>query len=298
MKTNFKKIGKAILFPHISVMVLLIPISVIFLVYSLIYLSSDSVIAVISYVISAYTLTVWCFKAPNVIRYIKSFKNNNRFALKYFSDERLRINISLYGSLSLNALYSLFMLWLGLYHASFWYYSIAGYYISLAAMRFFLVRYTSKRNTEISIVEELKKYRICGIVFLLMNISLSVMIFFMLYFGKTFLHSEIISITMAAYTFGAFTLAIIGIVKYRKYKSPVYTASKAINLAAASVSMLTLSSTLLSTFGSDTVTKSDNTLILALVGGAVSLFIVVMAIYMIYESTKQIKKAKGEASYE
>ena len=122
---------------------------------------------------------------------------------------------------------------------------MAGYYIALAVMRFFLVRHTSKHKPGEKMKEELIKYRTCGWVFLLMNLTLSVMVFFMVYWNRTFHHHEITTITMAAYTFTAFTMAIINMVKYRKYNSPVYSASKAISLAAACVSMLTLAHALL-----------------------------------------------------
>ena len=142
--------------------------------------------------------------------------------------------------------------------------------------------------------EELIKYRNCGIVFLFMNLALSLIVFFMVYWNRTFVHHQITSIAMAAYTFTAFTMAIINIIKYRKYNSPVYSASKSISLAAASVSMMTLTSTLLTAFGDGTMTETDNKVMLALVGAAVMVFVILMAIYMIVESTKKMKLLSGE----
>ena len=70
--------------------------------------------------------------------------------------------------------------------------------------------------------------------------------------NRTFHHHEITTIALAAYTFTSLTFAIINTVKYRKYHSPVYSASKAISLASACVSLLTLESTMLTTFGNET----------------------------------------------
>ena len=86
-----------------------------------------------------------------------------------------------------------------------------------------------------------------------MNLALALIIFFMVYWNRTFNHHEITTIAMAAYTFTALTMAIINIIKYKKYNSPVYSASKAISLASACVSMLTLESTMLTTFGDGTM---------------------------------------------
>ena len=288
---NWKKLGKALLFPHIVIMILLVPIATAFLVYSMMYLGTESAIAIIAYVLAAYTLTVWCFKIPYLIRFFKTFRNENRYAIRWREDDRLRVNLSLYGSLIWNAAYAIFQLWLGYYHHTFWFYSLAGYYISLAVMRFFLVRHTSVHKPGEKMREELVRYRACGWVFLVMNLALALIIFFMVYWNRTFRHHEITTIAMAAYTFTTFTTGIINIVRYRKYNSPVYSASKAINMAAACVSMLTLESTMLTTFGQGE-SPAFRQLMLALTGIAISAYIVTMAIYMIVKGNRGLKQLK------
>ncbi len=283
-----KKIGKALLFPHIAVMIILLPVATAFLVYSMVFLDSESVIAVVSYVLAAYTLTVWCVRVPELIKFAKTVKNENKYVKTWTDDVRLRMNVSLYGSFVWNVAYAVFQLCLGLYHASFWYYSMAAYYIFLAVMRFYLSRHTRKHKAGEKMREELIRYRNCGIVFLVMNLTLALMIFFMVYWNRTFNHHEITTIAMAAYTFTTFTFAIINIVKYRKYQSPVFSASKAISLAAACVSMLTLTSTMITTFG-----EADGLLfrriMLGSLGGAISVFIIVMSVYMIVRASKMLK---------
>ena len=286
---DWKKLGKALLFPHIAVMIILIPIATVFLVYSMVFLGTESVAAIISYVLSAYTLTVWCFKIPYLIQFFKTFKDENKYARIWQDDHRLRVNVSLYGTLIFNTAYALLQLGMGFWHHTFWFYSLAGYYISLAVMRFFLVRHTSKHTPGEKMLDELIKYRACGIVFLIMNLALALMIFFMVYWNRTFHHHEITTITLAAYTFTSLTLAIINTVKYRKYNSPVYSASKAISLASACVSMLTLESTMLTTFGDGTMSLTGRRILLGISGGVISVFIIAMAIYMIVNGTKKIK---------
>ena len=286
---DWKKLGKALLFPHIAIMIILVPIATVFLVYSMVFLGTESVAAIISYVLSAYTLTVWCFKIPYLIKFFKTFKNENKYARIWQDDTRLRVNVSLYGTLIYNTAYALLQLGMGFWHHTFWFYSLAGYYISLAVMRFFLVRHTSKHKPGDKMLDELIKYRACGIIFLIMNLALALMIFFMVYWNRTFNHHEITTITLAAYTFTSLTLAIINTVKYRKYNSPVYSASKAISLASACVSMLTLESTMLTTFGDGTMSLTGRRILLGISGGVISVFIIAMAIYMIVHGTKKIK---------
>ena len=291
---DWKKLGKALLFPHIAVMLLLIPVATAFLIYSMAVLGTESAVAYISYVLAAYTLTIWCFKIPTLIKFFKTFKNENKYARRWQDDTRLRVNVSLYGSLAWNALYGILQLWLGFYHHTFWFYSLGAYYICLGVMRFFLVRHTRKFAPGEKMQTELVKYRACGIVFLLMNLALALIIFFMVYWNRTFQHHMITAIAMAAYTFTALTTAIVNVIKYRKYNSPVFSASKAISLAAALVSMLTLESTMLTTFSDGTMTAIERKWMLGATGGVVSLLIVATAIYMIVVGTNKLKELKTE----
>ena len=49
---DWKKIGKAILFPHIAIMVVLLPIATVMLVGSMVFVGTETVIAYISYVLA------------------------------------------------------------------------------------------------------------------------------------------------------------------------------------------------------------------------------------------------------
>ena len=291
---EWKKLGKTLLFPHIAIMILLVPVSTVLLVGSMVFIGTESPIAYISYVLAAYTLTVWCFKIPKIIKYFKTFKDENKYARRWQDDVRLRVNVSLYGSLAWNALYGLFQLWLGFYHHTFWFYSLGAYYICLGVMRFFLARHTTRYAPGERMRDELVKYRACGIVFLPMNLALALIVFFMVYWNRTFEHHMITTIALAAYTFTSMAVAIINFVKYRKYNSPVFSAAKAISLAAALVSMLTLESTMLTTFSDGTMTTVEQKWMLGATGGAISVLIIATAIYMIVVGTKKLKLLESE----
>ena len=290
---NWKKLGKALLFPHMAIMILLIPVAAVCLVYSMVFLGTSSPVAIASYVLSAYTLTVWCFKLPYLIRFFRTFKNENKYALIWRNDTKLRVNTSLYAGLLWNTAYALLQLGMGFWHKSFWFFSLAAYYICLGVMRFFLLRYTLSHKSGEKMLTELRKYRACGIVFLLLNLALTLMIFFMVYWNRTFHHHEITTIALAAFTFTSLTLAIINIIRYRKMGSPVYSAAKAISLASALVSMLTLEATMLTTFGGETMTLIARRLFLGLSGGVISILIIAMAVYMIRQGNKKIKLLKA-----
>lgn len=295
---DFEKIGKIakkivikLLFPHIAFAIIILPLSVAFLVWAMLSFDSDSPVAIASYVLSAYTLAVWCIKMPRVVGSLRAFSRENRYVNIWRDDIRLRTSLTLAASLLWNTAYSVFQFALGYIHHTFWYCSLGGYYLSLAVMRFFLLRYTGRHTPGDDMRDELKRYRACGVVFLVTNLAISLMIFFMVYWNRTFHHHEITAIAMAAYTFTSLSRAIVNIVKYRKFGSPVYSASKAISLASACVSMLTLESAMLTAFGGD-MTLAARRIFLGISGAAVSLFIIAMANYMIVNGTKRIKKIK------
>jgi hypothetical protein len=236
-------------------------------------------------------LLVFCFKVPSIITFFKKFKNENKYAKKYFSDVQVRMSISLYGSLIFNIAFAVFQLWLGFKDNSLWFYSMFAYYVFLAAMRFFLLKHTRNYKPAEQEEMELKKHNVCAIVLLVMNLALSVIIFFIVYLNKTFEYHMITTIALAAYTFTTFTFAIVNIVKYRKYNSPVFSAAKMITLIAACVSMLTLETTMLTVFG-ESNTAEFSQLMLGLTGLAVSAVAITMPIIMLVKGYKKLKEIK------
>ena len=95
------------------------------------------------------------------------------------------------------------------------------------------------------------------------------------------------------HTFTTLTMAIINVIRYRKFNSPILSAAKAISLAAACVSMLTLENTMLASFNKGTLSQKTIRIFLALSGGAVSAFIVGMAVYMIVQANRKLKSLEG-----
>lgn len=288
---SWKRLGKALLFPHIAVAILLLPVAAALLVYSMIALEEADMIRIASYVIAFYTLMVWCLRAPALIRCAARLKSENRYLSAWSGDPRLRVNVTLTGNVLWNGAYAALQLGTGIYHRSAWFYSLAAYYASLAVMRFYLLRHTLRHRPGERMKQELDRYRACGWIFLVMNLALSAMMFYMIRQNRAMRHHEITTIAMAAYTFTTLTVAIVNVVRYRKYNSPALSAARAISLAAACVSMLTLENTMLTTFGGADMTPQVQRLFLALSGGAISAVVIVMAVYMIVQANRRMKRS-------
>lgn len=302
MGSDWKKLGRALLFPHMAIMILLLPLAAGSLIYTFVFMEDqENAIAYGSYAVSAYALTVWCFRIPRIIRFCKSFKRENRYARRWFEDPHLRVEVGLHANFIWNAAYAALQVYLAVRNpeSRFWYWSLAVYYLSLSVMRSVLGRHTRQHKPGEQQHAEWVRYRACGWVFLLMNLALSGIIILMIRQNKAVDHGEIVTISMAAYTFITFTVAVVSLIKYRKYNSPVFSATKAISLAAACVSMLTLEANMLTTFDGSTdptqgLSETSRVLFMSITGGVIVAFIITMAVYMILHSTKELRKEASD----
>ncbi len=102
-----------------------------------------------------------------------------------------------------------------------------------------------------------------------------------------------VGFVMAAYTFYITITAVVNLVKYRKYDSPVMSAAKVISFAAALVSMLSLETAMLSRFGSEDSSPYFDRIMIGATGAGVCVIIVSVSVYMTVRSTKQIKRLKS-----
>jgi len=280
-------------FPPPALFILLIPLSVAMLIYTFLFNREQGSIAIVAYVISAYTLMAVCFRIPALVRWCIHIHDTNVLINRLFHDPFLQIKISLYGSLIINTGYSIFQLGLGFYYSSLWFCAVAAYYISLAVMRFFLLKDVRSFTPGEDQRSELLRFRFCGIGLLTITVSLAAIVFFIAYKDEGFHYNQIITIAMAIYTFCALIVAICNAIRYRKYKSPVCSAAKAISLAVAAISVLTLESAMLYAFGDENVMAS-RTLVTGVTGVAVWFFVLAVAIYMIVKANIKLSKLKKE----
>ena len=284
---DWKRIGKALLFPHPLVTGLLFPMAVVLMLWGMLTRGVEDPLTIVFCALSFYGLVLVCLRIPDIIRWVQRFRRENKYYLLYKNDVQLRINLSLYFTVGFNAVYALFQLCLGLRHHSAWFYAMAGYYLLLALMRLSLVRHTRKHAAGEDSRTEWRKYRFCGWLLLVMNLALAIFTLYFVFRIRVFLHHEITTIAMAAYTFTALTLAIVNVIRYRKYGSPAYSAAKAISLASATVSMLTLENALLTTFGQDS-SEVFRQIMLGTSGVAVILVVQGIALYMIVNAGKKL----------
>ena len=205
---------------------------------------------------------------------------------RYLADVRFRTDVNLYRSIVINALYIVLKLFLGIYYSAWWFVALAVYYVLLVAMRLALV---ARRGKEaLTVGQEWRRYRVCGIVLLLMNQALMGIVIYMVQYGRGFRYPGVLIYAMAAYSFYAVILSIVQMVKYRRHGSPLMSAAKAINFVAALVSILALETALLARFGGDD--EAFRVIMTSATGGGVCVIVIGMAIYMIIRAGKSLKQ--------
>ena len=293
---DWKKIGKKILFPPIWLIVILTIISTVALIAIFVNGWEMSLIAYVCYVISFYTLTVVSIVCvPLFPRYYKAMKgmlHENQYTDRYLTDVVFKTRISLYRSLIINMLYVVINAISGVVYQTYWFGIFAVYYGIMAIMRFMLVRYVSKNPIGQNYFGELKRARLCAGILLTVNLALSGAVLMMVYFDRGFQYRGFLIYVIALYTFYITTTAVIDMVKYRKYKSPVMSITKMIKMASALFSMLFLETAMFAQFGADTPEQTKGIMIMA-TGAGISIAVVTMAIYMIVQITKEIRSGFG-----
>ncbi|MBQ4283689.1 MAG: hypothetical protein IJB96_07175 [Lachnospira sp.] len=202
-KEKFKRVCKKVFVLPIWIIIVSALISTAMLLGIFLNGLQDHPVAYAVYVISAYTLSVavvaCVIHGPGAYNNLKKKVYDNPVGNRYMTDVSFKVTISLYVSLAINTIYSVFKFAVGLYYSSGWWGAIAIYYMVLSLMRFFLLRYIRKGNR--NLVEEFKCYRLCGAMMILLNLTLSGIVFQMIWQGKANIYHEIIIIASATYTF-------------------------------------------------------------------------------------------------
>ena len=256
---------------------------------------ANSVINYAIYGISFYGLSItiafFIKNGKGKFKKLKTRVYNTKYGNRYFTDIDFKTNVSLYlnllvniGNIALNIIY-------GFVFDTNWFFILALYYATLTVVRFFLALYTRKNTLGSNMLGEWRRARLCAAVLTLINLSLTGVVLMMMYQNKGFTYAGILIYVMAAYSFYHVTVAIVELIKHRKYESPIINSVKSVKLAAALVSMLSLETAMLSSFGSN-MPDSEKRIFIAATGAGISIIVIGLSSYMIVKSTNEINKLR------
>lgn len=257
------------------------------LTYLIFFDGFGTIVSYVLYLIMTYFLIVICIRVYMVIKVkINKFIDNDKYLSKYKEDHKLRYKISLFVSLILNVIYSLFKLLSGIVFKSFWFISFSLYYFLLVILRSNIAK--EELNGDIDLKVEYTSYRKTGVILLFTNIILTMIILIIVNQKIVNIYPNWMAITVAVYTFYLLFTSIYGLIKYRKYKSPLISASKVINVITSLVSLISLEIILIPTFGGDQAGFFE--IMIMITGGGIALIIIIISLYMIIKSTEWLNK--------
>lgn len=286
---RFKKILNRLLFPGIVVVLISVPVAAVLLIYVFLNGEEYSPLAYVSYIVSAYSLTIVCAAIVKMPKggFITAL-HRNPYVHRYLTDVPFKAHVSLYISLGINLLFAAMKLFFGARYRSVWFGTLAVYYIMLAVMRFLLLRHVNRSGIGKDFVSELRRYRLCGAILLLMNAALLGVVILVVIEKEGFYYEGYLIYVVAMYAFYNIITAVKDLIKYRRFQSPVLSASKAIKLAAALVSMLSLETAMLAQFGEESG-EQFRLIMTGLTGCGVCLIVLGTAVFMLRWSGKQLK---------
>lgn len=213
----------------------------------------------------------------NVISQIEKKQTGNRI----LHNVRYRIVFTASISLIINIAYAFYNGILGIIYASVWFLAMFAYYTLLSVMRFSAVLYEYKNKTH----NEKFVMKFIGIMLILMSLVLSGLTYYSIVNDVANKNNKIVMITIATYSFYKIIMAIINLVKIRKYKSYLLITIRNIAFADAAVSIFSLQRSILVSFEGMT---SENIQVMNIcTGTAVCLLVFILGLLMTIRSSSQ-----------
>lgn len=251
-------------------------------------------VGIIVYVLAAASLVAVCMciyrdLRKGIIEKLLLTIKKTSYGARFLEDYTFRTILTTLPTFLINVVYTVYNGVIGVMNQSAWFITMAVYYSLLGIMRYFAVnteRKTSRmENPKLIRKRELSVIRTDGILLLLLNLALSGVVLLTIAKGTAKTHSEIMVISIAAYTFYKITMAVINMVKVRKMQSPILITIRNIGVADALVSMLTLQTTMLASFqGTSSI---DANRMNGITGLAVCILIALLGVSMIYYASKR-----------
>ena len=246
----------------------------------------------ILYVLSAYSLTALCVKLPGAVRMEKDWRRNHPKVDGLLKNKELHFKLELYLEQFLNFAYGIFKIVSGVIVGSAWIGADGIYNFVQALIQLFQIL---RRKNPGTLEKQWKSYRLCGVLILLMHLTLIGIVFQMVNWNRVEESGEIMIIATAAFAFYKFISSFIDLAKDRKHTHPVDSSVRMLELSQAIFAIFSLQAGLLHIFG--TGANWEHWMNLA-VGCIVCLLTVAMGIYMIRRANREMKQLQEKENGE
>ena len=243
------------------------------------------------YILSAYLFALWLLRFVRAVQNGKKRLMRYRLLNRYMTDMNFKAEVSLYFSLGINLMYSVYEAASGIIYHSVWFGTVAFYYMVLSVERFSLLNYMRKQTkNKIGIY---KRYRFCGILLIALNIAVSGMTILVICTGESPTYPGHMIYAVAGYSFYNLISAIVNVVTYHKKTNPIYAASKILSLSTALFSMFSLQNAMIPAFGHSAVFQRNMN---AITGFVVFALLALLSVYMILQGNRMIHRELARPS--
>lgn len=236
------------------------------------------------YALSAYSLTALCVKLPGAIRDGEDWLRRHPKIEALLSNKEFHFQLELYFEQFINFAYGIFKIVSGVVIGSAWIGCDGIYNMAQALIQLFQILRRKKPGT---LEKQWKSYRFCGILVLLMHLTLIGIVFQMLNWHRVEENGEIMIIATAAFAFYKLINSFVDLAKDRKHLHPIDSSVRMLELSQAIFAIFSLQASMLHTFGTGETWEG---LLNVLSGCTACLLTVAMGIYMIRRGTREIKK--------
>lgn len=246
------------------------------------------------YVLSFYALTVVCiWLVPKFIAWTKLPMEQRR--IRFPLEPKKDFDRSLYHTMLVNVAYGLFHIAAGYFLRSAWMGSNGAYYVVNAVILWVLVGY-EKRISDSSNAYRRERtgwrvYELCGWLLLALNLTMTGLVFQIIWQGQGEEYPGVLIFAVAAYTFYKLTVAVIRVIQCRKNRSPILGAARNMDLIEAMMSIFSLQTGLFAAFGQE---FGYQTLMNCFTGGTVCLLVVLGAVGMIVHGRRRRNEVRRD----
>ena len=240
------------------------------------------------YALSFWCLTALCVKLPAAISSAKEWLSRHPKLTALLKNEELHFKLGLYFEQFLNFAYGIFKITSGVVLGSAWIGCDGIYNMTQALIQLFQIL---RRKYAKTLVQQWKSYRFCGVLILLMHLTLTGIVFQMINWNRAEDQGQIQVIATAVFAFYKITNSFLDIAKDRKHIHPVDSSIRMLNLAQAIFAIFSLQASMFHTFGAG---ENWEHLLNIITGCSVCLLIVSMGIYMIRRSNRELRTLREE----
>lgn len=288
---KWRPILKKLLYPGLLWVILLAVLGGVMLFITFSKSMENTPFAYIAYVLSAYALVVVVAEAVTGGKALRRKLYDMPMTNRYLTDAFFRVRVGLHVSLLVSVAYAVLRLINAVRFSSFWDGALALYYLLLCGVRVYLILGLAKDRNVVSYRHELYTYRTTGFFLVTLSLALDIIAVQIVRAGQGYRYQGYLIFAMGFYAFYCLILSSINTVKYRKFKSPVLSAAKAVNLTTALVSMFSLETAMLDQFGDDPEFQTWMTAGTAI---AVCTMVLAIAVFMVIGSGKNLRAAKED----